>query len=699
MLCVQSPISPIATLSPLSPHFSARFRPSTPRSPRATLATLPILSPASIPCSPSSALGKRSRSRPNTPQLPPRVTVHGPSPIKRFRISQAVPIDVDATAVGGSYSHETSLAPAPSETSPHLSKARLRGRGLHRLNIPLTITMTQASSSPSPGGSQLLSISTTPDESRLTPGLLQSMQGVHLSPSKDPVSSSPRFPPVLSLKRSNPKGLSLSLSASFHNTANNDSTPTASATCPTAVSANAMGETPMTPGPPRTPALKTTSLGRATMKTGRRPSLLSLITTNPQSLSLNDPAALVPPTPSVVSYPYGSLCSRGHTRMRSAGAQLAAYANQTEIDPRVSQSAYPGPRVSFAAIEERISSTKAPAATAAAAAAAGSTSPSSSMPGMSPSTSNSSNSATDSASSTPSTSPPLPISAAERELTYPSLLALEPYSDGPIEIIPGVFLGAEDSAWHFDSWARDKPSVAIVNVAQEIENPFDPNTSADTWDWPSSARGKPKVALSTHQNEGQPRVEYAHLRWSHGESGLANVPDASTLDELVNSPMYTGPHAAQQWRFWEAIRWLEVRRRAGTPVLIHCQCGVSRSATLIVAYVMTLAAAGVAPQRIGHLKTMQDAYDYVKGRSPWIGPNVSLVFQLVEYARNLSSLLSAHVNGGGRQWATQWPTLVDIESEDAWAARRREFGDDSEGTDAEARALDEAMMARLQARE
>jgi hypothetical protein len=57
------------------------------------------------------------------------------------------------------------------------------------------------------------------------------------------------------------------------------------------------------------------------------------------------------------------------------------------------------------------------------------------------------------------------------------------------------------------------------------------------------------------------------------------------------------------------------------------------------------------------------------------------------------------VNGGGKQWATQWPTLVDIESEDAWAARRREFGDDSEGTDAEARALDEAMVARLQARE
>jgi tyrosine-protein phosphatase len=42
-----------------------------------------------------------------------------------------------------------------------------------------------------------------------------------------------------------------------------------------------------------------------------------------------------------------------------------------------------------------------------------------------------------------------------------------------------------------------------------------------------------------------------------------------------------------------------------------------------VAYVMTLAAAGLMPERLGHLRTMQDAYDFVKERSPWIGPNVS----------------------------------------------------------------------------
>lgn len=54
-----------------------------------------------------------------------------------------------------------------------------------------------------------------------------------------------------------------------------------------------------------------------------------------------------------------------------------------------------------------------------------------------------------------------------------------------------------------------------------------------------------------------------------------------------------------------------------------CQCGISRSATLVIAYVMSLAASGLLPDLLGHLSGMQDAYEFVKCQSPWIGPNVS----------------------------------------------------------------------------
>jgi tyrosine-protein phosphatase len=242
-------------------------------------------------------------------------------------------------------------------------------------------------------------------------------------------------------------------------------------------------------------------------------------------------------------------------------------------------------------------------------------------PGMSPSTSLTSSSTSNGGSiaSTPSTSPPLP------DGTDGFTASNEPYADGPRELIPGVWLGAEDSPYYFDVWGRGSSSVATVNVAQEIENPFDENADMEaiTTGW-TTHKGKANVQLSNHaaDNKGQPNIEYAHLRWSHGESGLSEVPPSATLGNILN-PQMSDNERSEKWRFWEAVRWIEIRRRAGIPVIIHCQCGVSRSATLAVAYVMTLAAAGLMPERLGHLRTMQDAYDFVKERSPWIGPNVS----------------------------------------------------------------------------
>jgi len=45
---------------------------------------------------------------------------------------------------------------------------------------------------------------------------------------------------------------------------------------------------------------------------------------------------------------------------------------------------------------------------------------------------------------------------------------------------------------------------------------------------------------------------------------------------------------------------------------------------------MSLAIAGLLPDRLGHLRGMQDTYDMVKAKSPSIGPNVSYVPLLVD---------------------------------------------------------------------
>jgi len=43
----------------------------------------------------------------------------------------------------------------------------------------------------------------------------------------------------------------------------------------------------------------------------------------------------------------------------------------------------------------------------------------------------------------------------------------------------------------------------------------------------------------------------------------------------------------------------------------------------VIAIVMRLAAEGNMVEELGEVRGMHDAYEFVKKKSPWIGPNVS----------------------------------------------------------------------------
>jgi len=197
----------------------------------------------------------------------------------------------------------------------------------------------------------------------------------------------------------------------------------------------------------------------------------------------------------------------------------------------------------------------------------------------------------------------VPLSKEEKPEAYPDgpICVHEPYIDLYLE-------PTAEQARHYD---------VVLNVAVEVRNPLDPLAEPKSPEpeirldggggiqyAPKREKGfqeqrqpssptTPKATASSLQNSAQSASgavlkdpEYIHIPWEHNSD---IVPDLLRLVKLIDE------------------RVAEKKR-----VLVHCQCGVSRSASLVVAY-------GLYKDRS---LSVQEAYDAVKARSKWIGPNM-----------------------------------------------------------------------------
>ncbi|KAJ7630663.1 hypothetical protein FB45DRAFT_793276 [Roridomyces roridus] len=254
-----------------------------------------------------------------------------------------------------------------------------------------------------------------------------------------------------------------------------------------------------------------------------------------------------------------------------------------------------------------------------------------------------------------------------------------PYADGPIQILPGIWLGSEDNVKDWQG-LLERGIKSVLNVAKEVVSPFDsasvqplrafsstpnlnnnlPNDSDPTY-YPSN--------LAT----GRPGMYYLKLQWSHGQQDLV------------------------EHGFPEAMAFCDAALERGDGVLIHCQCGISRSATMVIALVMRAAAerSPAVPPEIWALQGMQGAYTHVKEKSKVVGPNMSLIYQLLEYEKKLrgdSGAMSGSESAmEDEEWGRQRRMLDEIPTDD-------EEEQESTLVMREAQALDKAMEDRMLAR-
>jgi tyrosine-protein phosphatase len=190
------------------------------------------------------------------------------------------------------------------------------------------------------------------------------------------------------------------------------------------------------------------------------------------------------------------------------------------------------------------------------------------------------------------------------------------YPDGPIAIYgDNVFLYLEPSA---EEAARFD---VVINVAREVKNPFEalpPHPShhkqPDLSPIPDTAVTTDSFATAWEQQPGEDRVEtpttpkanpmkmpeYHHMPWDHNTD---IAPDLMRLCEMV-----------------------EDRTKQGKKVLIHCQQGASRSASLIIAYGLYQ-----KPEL-----SVNDAYYAAQAKSRWISPNMKLMYSLQDFQKEIS---------------------------------------------------------------
>ncbi|KAI1633741.1 hypothetical protein F4809DRAFT_570989 [Biscogniauxia mediterranea] len=197
------------------------------------------------------------------------------------------------------------------------------------------------------------------------------------------------------------------------------------------------------------------------------------------------------------------------------------------------------------------------------------------------------------------------------------------YPDGPIAIYGNnVYLYLEPTAEEASKFD------VVINVAREVHNPFEapcqgnkpagsqpahpsiaespiPDTAmtndsfATAFEYPPREDRGPETPTTPKANSFN-EPEYIHMPWDH------NTDIATDLMMLCET--------------------IERRTREGKKVLVHCQQGASRSASLIIAYGLY--------QNPG--LTVNDAYYAAQSKSRWISPNMRLMYCLQDFQKEVS---------------------------------------------------------------
>lgn len=199
------------------------------------------------------------------------------------------------------------------------------------------------------------------------------------------------------------------------------------------------------------------------------------------------------------------------------------------------------------------------------------------------------------------------------------------YPDGPIAIYNDhVYLYLEptaEEAAKFD---------VVINVAREVRNPFEAMAESQPPASEASSRSDspiPDTALTG--------MSYATAFEFFPEEDSPATPRATTFKQPEYIHMPWDHHTDIGKDLMTLCETIENKTKEGKKVLVHCQQGASRSASLIIAYGMWQ-----NPEL-----SVNDAYHAAQAKSRWISPNMRLMYCLQDFQKEVAKRKLAPTSG------------------------------------------------------
>jgi hypothetical protein len=131
--------------------------------------------------------------------------------------------------------------------------------------------------------------------------------------------------------------------------------------------------------------------------------------------------------------------------------------------------------------------------------------------------------------------------------------------------------------------------------------------------------------LFGNQRDASDRERLRELGVTHIINVTSQLPLHFETDGIVYKRLPASDSGSQNLKqyFQDAIAFIDGVREVNGRVLVHCQAGVSRSPTIVIAYLMARSQ-----------KTLADAFSYVKDRRTIVAPNLNFMGQLLEFEQN-----------------------------------------------------------------